>query len=149
METEAYYGENDPASHAFNGKTERNKLMFGEPGHLYIYLCYGMYYLLNVVTEEKGVPGAVLIRALEPIKGIEMMKKNRGKDKNLTNGPGKLTEAFNIDKKLNGLDVTKNPLYFEKGKIGINIGKSNRIGIKKGENRLLRFYIKNNDYLSD
>ena len=148
VETEAYYGENDPASHASNGKTDRNEIMYGEPGYFYVYLCYGMYYLLNVVTEEKGVPGAVLIRSVKPVKGIEKLKKNRGRDEDITNGPGKLTEAFEVDKNFNGVDVSGDLLYFERQNIDYDIGKSNRVGIKEGKDRLLRFYLKGSSYIS-
>lgn len=148
VETEAYYGENDPASHASNGKTDRNEIMYGEPGYFYVYLCYGMYYLLNVVTEEKGVPGAVLIRSVKPVKGIEKLKKNRGRDEDITNGPGKLTEAFEVDKNFNGVDVSGDLLYFERQNIDYDIGKSSRVGIKEGKDRLLRFYLKGSSYIS-
>ena len=93
VEVEAYGGRDDPASHAYRGKTPRNQIMFGKPGLAYIYFTYGMHYCLNVKAEREGVPGAVLIRALEPIEGIEIMKKNRGVEKitELTSGPAKLT----------------------------------------------------------
>ncbi|MHA1675849.1 MAG: DNA-3-methyladenine glycosylase, partial [Candidatus Njordarchaeales archaeon] len=96
VETEAYRGQDDPASHAYGRKTPRNAIMYGKPGYSYVYFIYGMYHCLNVVTEPEGVPAAVLIRAVEPIFGIELMKKYRNTDKisNLTNGPGKLCQAF-------------------------------------------------------
>ena len=148
VETEAYYGEDDPASHASNGKTDRNEIMYEEAGYFYVYLCYGLYYLLNVVTEEKGVPGAVLIRSVKPVKGIEKLKKNRGRDEDITNGPGKLTEAFEVDKSFNGVDVSGDTLYFEGEEVNYDIGKSSRVGIKEGKDRLLRFYLKDSSYIS-
>lgn len=137
VETEAYYGENDPASHACKGITPRNKIMFGPPGKAYVYFIYGNYYLLNIVAEKKGKAGAVLIRALEPVKNI----KN-------TNGPGKLTREMKITREHNGLDVTKKPLYILNNKSSFDIVKTTRIGIKKGDDLLLRFYIKGNKFVS-
>jgi DNA-3-methyladenine glycosylase len=148
VETEAYYGHDDPASHAYGGKTRRSKIMFGKPGIAYVYLCYGMYYLLNIVTEGEGKPGAVLIRALKPIWGIDIMERRRNADSRLTDGPGKLTVALGIDIKDNGADVVRgeNGLYIfdcKKGNDNLKITITGRIGIKKGEDKLLRFLIKN------
>ncbi len=148
VETEAYYGQNDPASHASNGKTNRNKIMYGEPGKLYVYLCYGMYNLMNVVTEENNEPGAVLIRGIEPLEGMEIMKSNRGRQENLTNGPGRLTEAFGIDRDHNGVDLVNSKIYIEKSDEDIDIGRSSRIGINEGDELLLRFYLKDNPFVS-
>ena len=151
LETEAYYGHDDPASHAFRGITPRSNIMFDQPGLAYIYLCYGMYCLLNVVTEKKGIPGAVLIRALQPAVGIEAMMKRRkiNNDLNLTNGPGKLTVALGIDIKDNAKDLTK--IYSGIGIFNTNvvfaeaeIMASPRVGITNGKDRLLRYYFKNN-----
>ncbi len=148
VETEAYYGRDDPASHAFGGKTPRSKIMFGIPGTAYVYLCYGMYYLLNFVTEPKEIPGAVLIRGLKPLWGIGVMKKRRNTDRksSLADGPGKLTVAIGINKQDNGADIVtgENGLYisdYKKGNSGLNIAATGRIGIKKGEDRMLRFLI--------
>ncbi len=101
VETEAYIGPHDLASHASCGRTERTSTMFRDAGHWYVYMVYGFYYCLNIVTEEKEYPAAVLIRALEPLEGIERMKKYRRTDdiKNLTSGPGKLAQALKINKK--------------------------------------------------
>src|SRR4030043_2169225 len=120
METEAYYGPDDPASHAYNGKTPRSKIMFGKPGISYVYLCYGMYHLLNIVTENEGCPGAVLIRVLEPVWGIDTMKERRNLDIRLTDGPGKLTIALGIDIKDNGKDIVtgENNIYIFDYRIG-------------------------------
>lgn len=121
-ETEAYMGEDDLASHASRGRTPRTELMFGEAGHAYIYLVYGMYHCLNIVTEKKNFPAAVLIRAAS-IEGTEYKK---------TNGPGKLCKVLEIDKSLNGIDVTSGKkLWIEEG-IGISndkIKSSERIGV--------------------
>jgi DNA-3-methyladenine glycosylase len=107
VETEAYCGEADSACHAHRGKTPRNVVMFGEPGHAYVYFTYGMHYMLNLVTEAKGRPCAVLIRAVVPLDGIEEMEARRKrKGAELTNGPAKLCQAFSIDKSLNGWDLT-------------------------------------------
>lgn len=150
VETEAYH-EKDPASHSFRGITPRNKPMFGPPGFAYVYFTYGMHYCFNVVTERTGKAGAVLIRAVEPISGIPIMQKNRKmlKLKNLTNGPAKLTQAFGIDKKFNEIDLIKNKLnIYTVGKINFKIARSKRIGISTGANALLRFYIKDNPFVS-
>ncbi len=150
LETEAYYGQDDPASHAYGGKTPRSEIMFGKPGIAYVYMCYGMYYLLNVVTENEGKPGAVLIRALKPLWGIDIMKRRRNAnlEGRLTDGPGKLTIALGINKQDNGVDIVtgENGLYisdYKKGNSSSSIAVTGRIGIKKGEDRMLRFLIKN------
>ena len=107
VETEAYCGREDSACHAHRGKTPRNAVMFGEPGHAYVYFTYGMHYMLNLVTEAAENPCAVLIRAVLPLTGIEQMEDHRKrKGADLTNGPAKLCQAFSIDKALNGWDVT-------------------------------------------
>ncbi len=151
VEVEAYYGENDPGSHAYKGKTPRNEIMYGLPGFAYVYFCYGNHWLLNVVTEKGGKAGAVLFRALEPLEGIEIMKENRKSKEiqNLTNGPGKLTQAFGINKKHNGLDLTKSNLFITRGKKeNFEIVTTTRIGIKRGKELPLRFYIKGNKFVS-
>ncbi|RLG64559.1 DNA-3-methyladenine glycosylase [archaeon] len=152
VETEAYRGFDDPASHAYRGKTPRNAVMFGPPGRAYVYLAYGINHLLNIVTEREGFPAAVLIRALQPVKGIEEMKKNRGVDDiyALTSGPGRLTKAMRIDLSLNGIDMTcRGPLYVVDHDFGrFSVGISSRIGISAGKDRLWRFYIKGNRFVS-
>jgi len=150
VETEAYFGEDDPASHAFRGITPRNKLMFGKPGFAYVYFIYGNHYCLNFTTEIEGKAGAVLIRALEPLEGIDMMMKNRGVEeaRKLTNGPGKLTQALQITKEQNGLDLTGNILYVLSGERPLETVKKTRIGIKNGKDMKLRFYIKGNVFVS-
>ena len=148
LETEAYYGRDDPASHAHKGRTPRSGIMFGRPGTAYVYLCYGMYYLLNVVTETEELPGAVLIRRLKPIWGIDIMRKRRNINQGIdpTDGPGKLTIALGINIRDNGADIVSGGkgLYifnYEEERNNFKIAVTKRIGINKGEDRLLRFLI--------
>lgn len=152
VETEAYL-INDPASHSFNGKTIRNSPMFGDPAHSYIYFTYGMHHCFNITTNKKGLGEAVLIRAIEPIKGLEEMKKSRRIDniKNLCNGPAKLTQAFELTKSHNNLNLLdkNSPLKIMKGeKEKFKIIKTKRIGVKKGSDLNLRFYIDKNLFIS-
>jgi DNA-3-methyladenine glycosylase len=152
VEVEAYRGLDDPASHAFHGPTLRNAPMFGEAGHAYVYFTYGNHYCLNVTTQEVGTPGAVLIRAIEPLEGLRAMRRLRPKvpNSNLTNGPGKLTKALGIDKSLNEIDMTKRGLLFiaESDQAQFDLGKSARVGISQGTELLWRFYIAGNPYVS-
>jgi DNA-3-methyladenine glycosylase len=152
VEVEAYRGSDDPASHAFRGLTPRNAPMFGEAGHAYVYFTYGNHYCLNITTRENGMPGAVLIRAIEPTEGISTMARLRPKVPKLalTNGPGKLTKALGIDKSLNEIDMTKHgPLYVTRAQArDFEVGRSSRIGIAAGKDRLWRFYILGNPYVS-
>lgn len=153
VETEAYRGSNDEGSHAYKKITPRNKIMFGPPGIAYVYFCYGNHYLLNIVTEKKGSPGSVLIRAIEPIDNILEMKKRRKTDNiyKLTNGPGKLTQAFGIGKNENGIDVVKSKTFFfirPKKKRKFKIISTSRVGIKQGLDKKWRFYIKDNKFVS-
>ncbi len=149
VETEAYRG-NDPASHSCRGETPRCSIMFGEPGVAYVYFIYGMYEMLNFVTEEKGFPGAVLIRAIEPISGIEIMKKrrkNRGLD--LTAGPGKLCRAMGIQMAHNGESLQGPSLYVcDDGYRPEKVLKSPRVGIRVGLERYWRFFLADNAYVS-
>ncbi|MFX1285356.1 MAG: DNA-3-methyladenine glycosylase [Promethearchaeota archaeon] len=152
VETEAYFGWSDPASHAYGKKiTKRNIILYKNPGTAYVYLAYGTNWLLDVVTEKIGFPSSVLIRALEPLKGINMMKRNRCTKEitNLTNGPGKVTEAFGIDINHNGLDLSGNNfLFIENSDEKVIIVEAPRVGIRKGKEHLLRFYIKDNKFVS-
>jgi DNA-3-methyladenine glycosylase len=151
-ETEAYVGEDDPASHAYGGMTPRNKLMYGPAGLAYVYFIYGNHYCLNFVTEPEGFPAAVLIRALQPLAGLERMFENRGSVKNqaqLCNGPGKLCQALQIDQKLNGISLASNQLFLLPGNSSVQIANSPRIGISQGQDRKWRYYIKNNVYVSN
>jgi DNA-3-methyladenine glycosylase len=150
VETEAYL-QNDPACHAAKGVTKRNRAMFGPPGCAYIYLIYGMYYCFNVVTREQGIGEAVLIRALEPLDGIELMKKRRGRGKltELCSGPGRLVQAMGIDKDLNGQDLTGNGLFIcAAGEGGHEIVNTTRVGISEGKELPLRFYVAGNPNVS-
>jgi len=115
VETEAYLGEDDSACHASRGCTPRTKVMYEAAGHYYIYLIYGMYHMLNIVTGEQGHPQAVLIRALQPVHGVEPMQELRGgvTEKRLCDGPGKLCQALGIDRKLNALSVESHALWLE------------------------------------
>jgi DNA-3-methyladenine glycosylase len=152
VEVEAYRGLDDPASHAFRGPTPRNAPMFGEPGHAYIYFTYGNHYCLNITTQEVGTPGAVLIRAIQPLEGLHEMRRLRPNvlDSNLTNGPGKLTKALGIDKSLNEADMTKRGEIFvtESDETTFDVARSARVGISQGRDRLWRFYVAGNSYVS-
>ena len=151
VEVEAYL-QNDPAAHSFNGKTERNSAMFLMGGHLYVYFTYGMHYCANIVTESENHGSAVLLRALEPVMGLETLRNNRKrllKEKDLTNGPAKLCQAFGITKQLNKADLTKNDIFCTyNDNDDFVIEKTGRIGIKKGTDKLWRFYIKDNPFVS-
>lgn len=143
VETEAYLGSHDLAAHSARGKTERTKVMFGPPGHAYVYLIYGMYYCMNVVTEEEGHASAVLIRALEPIQNIQAR----------TQGPGLLCKAMEINKGLNAHDLLSDTFYIASAstETDFTIIKRPRIGVdyaKHWAKRLLRFYIKDNAFIS-
>lgn len=154
VETEAYCGPNDLASHASRGMTPRNKVMFGQPGTIYVYFTYGMHYLLNIVTENEGYPAAVLIRAVERIKITN--SKLKITNLNYTNGPAKLTKTLQIDKTFNGLPIyaKKNGLWIEQSKERITysqIARKPRIGVDyAGEYRdkKWRYYLKNNEFVS-
>jgi DNA-3-methyladenine glycosylase len=158
VEVEAYNGETDAAAHTFKGKTKRNEVMFNEGGLLYVYFTYGAHYCCNVVTGIEGKGTAVLIRAVEPSAGIEIMIQNRFKrellnDKeifNLTSGPGKVCSAFGINKNHLGLDLTGDKIYLVKSKLKKHeqIGISKRIGITRSVELQWRFFIKDNPYLS-
>jgi DNA-3-methyladenine glycosylase len=167
VETEAYRGFRDTASHAHKGPTKRCEVMFGEGGFSYVYLTYGIHEMFNVVTEKKDFPSAVLIRAVEPFEGVELIKKLRGvkRDRDLTSGPGKLTRALKIDRSLNGCDLVKRGyIWIEElnkkwpdGQMakwldGFRIQKTPRIGIdyadKKARNWKWRFFVEGNEYVS-
>ena len=158
VESEAYLGVSDRASHAFDNKlTNRTSTMFEEGGISYIYLCYGMHSLFNIVTNNKGIPEAILIRAIKPIDGISMMCKRRNmkeKSYNLTNGPGKLSQALGITKKLNRQSLHGDDIWLEDIRMSFkdnNILSSPRIGVDyAGTDAKLpyRFYIKNNKWVS-
>jgi len=158
VETEAYAGIDDKASHAYNNKrTQRTETMYEKGGVSYIYLCYGMYYLFNVVTNINNIPHAVLIRAVEPLDGINKMKKRRkmkGSKYNFTNGPGKLSIALGIDNSFNGESLLSDKIWIEDN--GIKFSKkdilsSPRIGVDYAKEDIklpYRFYIKDNKWIS-
>jgi DNA-3-methyladenine glycosylase len=151
VETEAYRGRRDPASHAFKGKSKRNEVMFGEAGHSYVYFTYGFHHCINITTEPSGTPGAVLIRALAPMEGFAQMSQNRGVKRidKLTSGPGMLTKALGIDRSLNGEDiVTSRRLFIEAGRRPGRIGITTRVGIKEGSQYKWRYFIVGNRFVS-
>ncbi|TDO73387.1 DNA-3-methyladenine glycosylase [Halanaerobium saccharolyticum] len=158
VDTEAYLGAEDKASHAYNNrKTKRTETMFARGGLAYIYLIYGMYYCFNIVTAEVDNPHAVLIRAVEPVAGLQFIKENRNikskKIEDLTNGPGKLSQALKIDKSLDGCDLVKsNKLYLLDNKDeDFKIEAAPRVNIDYAEeykNKKWRFYIKKNKFVS-
>lgn len=153
VETEAYLGGEDLAAHSARGITPRTRVIFGPPGHAYVYFIYGMYECLNIVAEPEGTPGCVLIRALEPVTGIEIMQERRpaaAKKEHLASGPGKLTLAMGITRALNGADLTKAPLtVHEQLHIPeIRIVTSPRIGIRECTEWPLRFYVAGSRFVS-
>ena len=153
VETEAYLSEDDGAAHSARGITPRTRVIFGAPGHAYIYFIYGMYDCLNIVCEPEGIAGCVLIRALEPLTGLDQMKQRRPaarSDEQLANGPGKLTRALEIKMAHNGVDVTKGPITIHAPERNekIEIATSPRIGITKSADLPLRFFIKGNPCVS-
>ncbi len=149
VETEAYTME-DPASHTFMGETKRNRAMFQEAGTIYVYFTYGIHYCVNIVTGESGHGQAVLIRALKPVEGLELMKIRRNIQDvhRLTNGPAKLVQAMGISKALYGGHISKGPLHLEQGITPKEIIQTTRIGIKKAVDQPWRFYIAGNPYVS-
>lgn len=151
IETEAYYGRDDPASRASRGKTKISQTMWGKPGTILVYVVHG-YCLFNIVTEEKGKPGAVLIRALEPLRGVELMKKRRGMEEihDLCSGPGKLTQALHITKAYNNCNLLEleDLLLTEGTEEEVEIGTSDRVGVSEDLPEELRFYLKGNSFLS-
>lgn len=166
VETEAY-DQDDPASHAFGGLSERNAAMFGPAGHLYVYVSYGMHHCCNVVCGPEGFGSGCLVRAVEPLEGVEVMRELReagraGKEqaertrkhplklRDLTNGPGKVCAALGIDKELYGHDLTVEPLVLDFAPLlpGETIGCSPRVGISKNIDAPKRFFIEGNAFVS-
>jgi DNA-3-methyladenine glycosylase len=143
VETEAYTGEADPASHAFRGRTARNAVMFGAAGHAYVYFSYGMHYCLNVTADAPGTAGAVLLRAMEPLAGMEMMRRrgDRRPDVRLLSGPGKIGRGFGLSLKDNGRDFTRGPLGLAGGTpvADREVATTRRIGISRAVDRPYRF----------
>ena len=151
VETEGYL-PGDAACHAFNGPTPRNRALFLDHGHAYVYFVYGAHYMLNVSSEPRGIGAGILLRAIEPLEGIEAMKRRRGTSRieDLARGPGRLAEALRITRSLDGLDICGHgPLWLgapvrPTGPIGVSV----RIGITKDAGRLLRFYERRNPFVS-
>jgi DNA-3-methyladenine glycosylase len=152
VETEAYLGGADLASHSAVGITDRTRVIFGPGGHAYVYLVYGMYDCMNIVAERNGTPGCVLIRALEPVQGADAMRERRPKaraDRDLASGPGKLTRALGITREHSGADITRGELVVLASDIaGFEIAVTRRIGITKCSDLPLRFHIKGNRFVS-
>jgi len=153
VETEAYLGGADLASHSARGVTDRTRVIFGPAGHAYVYFIYGMYECLNLVAEPEGSPGCVLIRALEPVAGLELMRQRRAaahKVEDLASGPGKLTLAMAITRAHNGADVTRGALVVrEPAEVRrLEIGVTPRVGITKCADLPLRFLIRGNRFVS-
>jgi DNA-3-methyladenine glycosylase len=158
VETEAYIGLTDKASHSYNGKrTARNEYMYARGGTAYVYICYGMHHLFNVVTNKKNIPDAVLIRAVEPLQGIETMLQRTGKlklDTTLTKGPGNVGKALGISKNHSGLNLQGNKIFIADDNKGFNeteIGASKRVGVESAGAAALypyRFFVKGNKYVS-
>lgn len=152
VETEAYLGPHDPACHAAAGKTARNTHLHGPPGTAYVYFIYGVHWCVNAVTREAGHGSAVLIRAVEPVRGVSLMRRRRGvpRDRDLTNGPGKLCEALGVDGRHDGGSLVLGPVRVLAGDPvpPSDIGVTPRIGITKAAEWPLRFFVKDNAFVS-
>lgn len=150
VETEAY-DQADEASHTFNGRTRRNDAMFKSAGHMYVYFTYGMHHCCNMVCGKEGFGSGVLIRAVEPIDGLDIIEKNRGMTgMNVTNGPGKICQALDINLSLSGHDLSKPPVrLIKKSPVSDeNVTIGQRIGISKAVHELRRFYLTDSPYVS-
>ena len=148
VETEAYIGEDDPACHAAPGLTARNAPLYGPPGHAYVYLNYGLHYLVNAVTEAEGSPAAVLLRALEPLEGIDVMQARRTRggvvpaESDLCRGPGNLTRSLGISLEENRLDLVESRLAIEDRGFEVRkVSRGPRVGIRVGTDRPWRFWV--------
>ncbi|HYL36267.1 MAG TPA: DNA-3-methyladenine glycosylase [Bryobacteraceae bacterium] len=153
VETEAYLGVEDRAAHAWRGMTDRTRVLFGPPGHAYVYFIYGMYECLNFVAEQEGKAGCVLIRALEPLAGIPIMRRRRPTARrleDLASGPGKLTLAMGITRQQNGADLTKSALQVrrERNESPVKVEVTPRIGITHCADWPLRFLVAGNHFVS-
>jgi DNA-3-methyladenine glycosylase len=153
VETEAYDGANDPASHAWRGRTQRNAVMFGPPGRAYVYFTYGMHYCLNAVTGPVGQASAVLLRAIQPVVGIELMRERRGTtipDRDLARGPGRLCQALGITTADDGTDLTGDALWISEtvDAPDLLIATTPRIGITRAAELPWRFVVCDNQYIS-
>jgi DNA-3-methyladenine glycosylase len=150
VEVEAYRGPRDPASHAYR-PTPRSRIMWGKPGTAYVYFTYGNHFCVNVVTEPEGVAGAVLFRALEPLEGVEIMRRNRGTDDDrlLLSGPGRLAQAMGIRREHNGADLTAPPFYLARGRRRpVRVVAGARVGIRAAVRRPWRFTLAGSPFLS-
>jgi DNA-3-methyladenine glycosylase len=153
VETEAYLPEGDEAAHNFKGETKRNRSLYKEAGHLYVH-AMRHHFLMDIVVQGKGVPGSVLIRAFEPVSGIEQMKRNRKTEEetNIASGPGKVCQALHIKKEQDGIDITSGDglylSYSGEEPAPNQIASSSRIGISKAKDKPLRFWIKDNPHIS-
>jgi DNA-3-methyladenine glycosylase len=153
VETEAYLGEHDLACHAAAGRTARTEPLYGPPGTSYVYFIYGMYWCFNAVTRAEGLPSAVLVRALEPLAGLALMRKRRPRVRNdvdLTNGPGKLCTALGIDGSMSGKSLQRKPLVIREGETipDEKVEVTTRIGITRSADWPLRWIVKGNRYVS-
>jgi DNA-3-methyladenine glycosylase len=153
VETEAYAGSDDPASHAYRGETPRNRVMFGPPGHAYVYFTYGMHHCFNVVCGPPGRARAVLVRALAPLVGLDAMARRRGVDepRRLARGPGALTQALGLDRSHDGCDLTRGPLWIadlpaDRG--GHPVARGPRVGIRLAAERPWRYWLAGCDSVS-
>jgi DNA-3-methyladenine glycosylase len=149
VEVEAYDSQ-DPAAHGFRGRTERNTSMFGPPGHAYVYRSYGIHWCLNLVCEEDGSPAAVLIRALEPVQGLEAMRERRGRDdpRLLCAGPGRLCQALGVTREHDGLPLDLPPFELRRTETTFEIVTGRRIGITAAADRNWRYAVAGSRYLS-
>ena len=153
VETEAYLSANDPASHAARGKTPRTAIQWGPPGFAYVYLIYGMYHCMNIVSDPEGTAGCVLLRAIEPIQGIKTMQQRRPRAKTkiqLGNGPGKLAAALGVNLQHNAMDLTQSTLFlcdYEEQR-QFDICRSARIGLSEGVELPYRYYVEGNPFVS-
>jgi DNA-3-methyladenine glycosylase len=153
VEAEAYIGEHDAACHAAVGRTRRTEPLYGNPGNAYVYFIYGMHWCINAVTRAEGLPSAVLIRALEPLEGLPLMRRRRPKarsDRELTNGPGKLCAALGIDRRMNGLPLQRYPVVIRAGDPvrDLDVEITPRIGITQAADWPLRFLVRGNSFVS-
>ena len=155
VETEAYVGAHDLACHASKGHTVRTAVMFGSPGYAYVYMIYGFYFCLNVVTEPKGCPAAVLIRGIEPVENVDLMRQLRNnpeRETNISSGPGKLCMAMSIDKRLNGENLLGTTLWIEERRFDPGVIRTSpRVGVdyaKEYKDKPWRFYVNGNPHVS-
>ena len=153
VETEAYIGEQDAACHAAAGLTKRTEPLYGPPGNAYVYFIYGMHWCINAVTRARGLPSAVLIRALEPLDGVALMRRRRPRartDRELTNGPGKLCAALGIDNRMNGIPLQGRPVVIRAGRSvpDRDVVVTPRIGITQAADWPLRYFVRDNQFVS-